>query len=184
MLADIGIGIFSAITASKFFQTKLNLFMVVVGITFALLPDLDFLVEWVKRKKMPGKFAHEHRNLFHLPLPYVFLVSLFLLWFDLIYLFLFVFNSLLHFLHDSIGIGWGIKWLYPVSKRNYKFFTGNNNKFSKNLIISWNEKKLQKAVEKYGDPNWIKNTYLKPTPISITETAIFLASLIVLFLEL
>ena len=117
MLADIGIGIFSAIIASKFFQVKITLLVVLIGIAFALLPDMDFLVEWIKRKKMPGKFSHEHRNLFHFPLLYV-PVGLFVtFWFGWIYLFLFVFNSLLHFLHDSFGIGWGIKWLYPFSEK-------------------------------------------------------------------
>jgi len=68
LLADIGIGIFSAIIASRLFQTKLTLFTVIIGIVFALLLDTDFLVEWIKRKRMPGKFSHEHRNLFHFPL--------------------------------------------------------------------------------------------------------------------
>ncbi|MFH2013659.1 MAG: hypothetical protein ABIJ17_01680, partial [Patescibacteria group bacterium] len=101
--ADIGIGIFSAIIASKLFQTKITLFTVIIGIVFALLPDMDFLIEWIKRKRMPGKFSHEHRNLFHLPFLYVPIGSFIVFWFGWIYLFLFVFNSLLHFLHDSFG---------------------------------------------------------------------------------
>jgi len=184
LLADIGIGIFSAIIASRLFQTKLTLFTVIIGIVFALLLDTDFLVEWIKRKRMPGKFSHEHRNLFHFPLFYIPIGSFVVFWFGWIYLFLFIFNSLLHFLHDSLGIGWGIKWAYPFSKRNYKFFTGDDNRFSKRFIISWNKEELQKTVEKYGDPNWIKNIYFRPTLISITEVAIFLISLVVLFLEL
>ncbi|MBU2564137.1 metal-dependent hydrolase [Patescibacteria group bacterium] len=184
MLADIGIGIFSAIIASKLFQTKITLFTVIIGIVFALLPDMDFLIEWIKRKRMPGKFSHEHRNLFHLPFLYVPIGSFVVFLFGWIYLFIFVFNSFLHFLHDSFGIGWGIKWIYPFSERNYKFFTGNNNRFSKRFIISWNKEELQKAVEKYGDPNWIKNTYFRPTLISITEAVVFLISIAVLFLGL
>lgn len=178
MLADIGIGIFSAILASRLFQTKLTLLTVLIGIVFALLPDMDFLVEWIKRKRMPGKFSHEHRNLFHLPLFYISIGSFIVFWFGWIYLFLFVFNSLLHFLHDSFGIGWGIKWTYPLSEKTHKFF------FLKKFINSWNEDELREIVEKYGDPNWIKNIYLRPTLISITELTVFLISLAVLFLEL
>lgn len=152
--------------------------MVLIGVIFALLPDMDFLIYWIKEKKTPGKFSHNHRDLFHLPLLYIPIGSFIVFWLGWIYLFLFVFNSLLHFLHDSFGIGWGIKWTYPLSKKTQKFF------FLKRFINSWDEDELQKIAEKYGDPNWIKNIYFRPTLISITEAAVFLISLIVIFLEL
>lgn len=184
LLADIGIGIFSVVIARKLFQIELTVFTVFIGIIFSLLPDTDFLIEWAKRKRMPSKFPHEHRNVSHFPLLYVPLGSFIIFWFGYIYLFLFVFNSLSHFLHDSFGVGWGIKWAYPFSKRSYKFFTGDNNRFSKRFIISWDEGELQKAIEEHGDPDWIKNIYLRPTLVSITEIMVFVVSLIVLLLEL
>lgn len=164
LLADIAVGIFSAILASHLFQVKLDLIMLLFGIIFAwLLPDLDFVVEWIRGRKPLGRFTRDHRNLFHLPIPYISVGSLIVIWFGWLWLFLIVVNSLWHFFHDSFGIGSGIKWLYPISKKKYK---------------------IGKSPKRPGKENWIKEIYFRLTWISISEPSMFLISLVVLFLYL
>lgn len=172
MLADLAIGIFSAILAGQFFQIKINLLTVLIGVIFALLPDSDSIISWIKKGRVGGKFDHHHRDLLHLPLPYIFIGSFLVFWFGPVWLFMFIFNSLMHFLHDSFGIGWGVKWIYPFSEKSYKLFS-----FRK-FIVSWTPEEREKIAEKYGDENWIRNIYLRPTVISISELLFFIASLI------
>lgn len=158
MLADIAIGIFSAFFTSYLFQVKPSFSLLLVGIFFALLPDIDFLIEWIRGRKPLGRFERDHRNLFHYPLFYILIGSIFVFWFSWAYLFLFVINSLWHFIHDSIWVGWGVKWLYPFSKKRYKF---------------------DKPLKRPGKENWIKEIYFRPTVVSITESLLFFSSLIV-----
>ena len=42
----------------------------------------------------------------------------------------------LHFVHDSVGIGWGIKWLWPFSRKAYKCFSEKDGAFSRRLLIA------------------------------------------------
>jgi len=88
----------------------------------------------------------------------------------------------LHFAHDSVGIGWGIQWLYPFSKKFYKFFSDETNELSTRFMISRTPEEQQIAVKKYGRDDWIKYYYFRPTPISVVEYSAFIISIIVLVL--
>jgi hypothetical protein len=75
---------------------------------------------------------------------------------------LFMVCSLWHFVHDTSWIGNGIAWFGPYSKKRYTYFP--------------QEHKVKK------DEHWIKAYYFHPTVVSVTETAIFIISLIILYL--
>jgi len=86
----------------------------------------------------------------------------------------------------SVFLGWGIKWLWPLRNRTYKFFVDPSTGWwsFKKFLHSWNDIELRKIAAIHGDPDWIKNFYLKPHPIAIIETGGFLFCLFILLLFL
>lgn len=184
MFLDIGIGILLSIWTSWFFHVDLIFILVLAGIIFALLPDIDFFIELIKHGSVGGKVIREHRELTHFPIIYIFVAILVYLIFGAMWTILFSLAILAHFLHDSVGIGWGIKWFWPVSKKAYKFFSEKDGKLSRRLVVSWSPEELTKVVASHGNSNWIRNIYLRPTPIAIIEFSFFISSLFVLYLYL
>src|SRR3989338_3986025 len=66
MFLDIGVGILSSIFISWFFNLPLTFLLIIGGIVFALLMDVDFLFYVFQ-----GKEVYRHRDLFHYPLIYL-----------------------------------------------------------------------------------------------------------------
>lgn len=169
-LLDISIGVFFSLAIARFVNHKVGIGEISFGVISALWLDLDSLSIL---KKGAGKWTHEHRDLLHLPLivlPVVFIVGYVLLGgYYAMVLFLATFS---HLIHDSSGIGWGIKWLYPFSFKNYKVF---GRKFGKlELIAQWTKEELKKDVGSNGDNDWLKNLYLSPSVILFVETGLSL----------
>ena len=71
MFLDIGIGILLSIWTSCFFHSDLTFTLVFAGIAFALLPDIDFFIEFFKHGSVGGKVIREHRELTHFPIIYI-----------------------------------------------------------------------------------------------------------------
>ncbi len=180
MLLDIGIGILSAIFIHHLFGVG-GPVLVGAGILFSLLPDIDFLFAVQKRYTA---LAHEHRLLLHYPIPYVLFGMTVISFFDLPYALLFGITTLLHFVHDSIGIGWGIQWLYPFSKNHYAFFyhyDTSRNGLPQKAVYSWSPEEVRSLSRQYGDKDWIRNIYLRCHPYAIVELLVFLAAVCALF---
>ena len=183
MFLDIGIGILITVFISATFQVKLTVLLIAVGILFALGPDLDFLFLYLR--KHDARDDYKHRDIIHFPLLYLPIgtILMFLL-FGKIWATLFFIASLSHFIHDSISIGWGIKWLFPFSRKNIAFFHLYSRKLKYGLIKPihiFNEKELSAIVAEHGDENWVENIYYKFHPIAIIEFLVFIISLIVLY---
>lgn len=181
MFLDIGIGIFLAVFLPKIFGLGLSYWLVFAGALFALAPDLDVFVELAKRGRIGGRVQGHHRELTHFPLTYFpFIFAVYYLG-GSFYAWLFGLAVLAHFLHDSVGMGWGIKWLWPFSQRSYKFFSEKDGRFSTNLIVSWRSDELNETIALYGDDHWFRNYYLKVHPIAVIEFTVFVLSLLVLY---
>lgn len=185
MFLDIGIGILSAIFVSSLFWFELTALFVFVSILLALLPDIDIVFYLVK--KGFKSLDHRHRNIFHYPIIH-FLIGIFItLFIDFKFSLLFLLNTFGHFLHDSVGIGWGVKWLWPFSRKLYKFSFANLHAGKKpkiRFLYEFSDEELDNVNFKYGDPDWIKNIYLRPSMISITEFIFFLISVFALYFYL
>ena len=178
MPLDIGVGIMLAMASARAFHVTLSWHVVIWGILFALLPDLDVIPEMiVRRGKLGGKEISWHRELLHFPLTYVIPATLVCVLAGPLYGFLFAAGVLAHLVHDSVGIGWGIKWAWPFNKNSYKFFSNRQNGMSWQLLTHWTPEELPAAVREYGDPDWIKHYYFEFHPIVITEIAIFILAL-------
>lgn len=184
MFLDIALGIFSVIFISWFFHINPDFWVFLFAIIFTLLPDADFLFFYPKRGDT--KEDYKHRDIIHYPLIYLPIgTSIIWLIFGKAWSLLFLVASFLHFVHDSIGIGWGIKWLYPFSRNNYAFFYLYSKKIKKGLrkfVFSFSEKELPNYVKEHGDADWVKNIYYKWHPIAVAEFLVFLMSIIILII--
>lgn len=184
MTLDIGIGIFAAIIVSKLFSLELTPLLVGAGIGFALLPDIDFIYSLVRNGHSNHRAVARHRDIIHYPLIYLPLGALFAMPFGFQWSFLFLLASLGHFLHDSIGIGWGIPWLWPFTQKNYSFFyrySPPGKKFPQRLIHRWERSELDRLIDEYGDPDWLRNIYFRLHPFFVVELLFFLIALIALW---
>ena len=181
MFLDLGLGILISILISKVMIIPLASKFIAAGALFSLMPDLDVFVELAKRGRVGGRVQGHHRELTHFPLTYlpVFILIYFL--FGKIWSLLFGLCVFLHFLHDSVGMGWGLKWWWPFSNRSYKFFSEKDGSFSSNIMVSWRPRELKETIAQYGDDHWFKNYYLKPHPIAIFEFSVFVFSVLVLY---
>jgi hypothetical protein len=183
MFLDIGLGILSAIFVSQSSGAPLTIWFIFAGILFALLPDIDFLIH-IFQKKSHRHNAYEHRSIVHLPLLYIPAGSL-LLWLLLgpAWAMLFAFASTLHFLHDSIGIGRGVQWLFPFSRSGYAFLYMHSRVVKRGLwqlVFIFNKKTTAQFDKDHGDDNWIKNIYLTYHPFALFEYIGFFLSIIIL----
>lgn len=184
MLADIGLGIFVALLATKVFGIDISTQLVGMSVLFALLPDADFIVHAIVHRKMGGKYAHTHRDLFHYPLLYLVVGGAISAFFGILWFTVFILASLAHFVHDSMGIGWGIKWSYPFSKRIYKLFSTKEGDLSMGASAIWDEAELEKVAEEKGNEHWIRDIYFRWHPIGVIENLLFLGSLIALWITI
>jgi len=173
-LLDISAGVFLSIVTAKFLGLKISLCAVSFGIISSLWLDLDALS---LLKKGAGKWTHEHRNLFHFPLvvlPVAFIACYVLS--NGYYATVVLLATFFHLVHDSIGIGWGVKWLYPFSHKNYKFF---GLKFKERRIVSsWTKEEQRRDATLNGDDNWLRNLYLRPSVVLFVEIGLSLFLLI------
>lgn len=183
MLLDVALGILGSIAFARLFETDLNTYLIFSSIGLALLPDLDFLIQWIRKSKL-GEVNYSHRELLHYPIFFVLAGFTISFLFDVRYGALFIALTLLHFLHDSIGIGWGVIWLYPFSQRSYKFFSEKNGRFSTNFLVSWTPEELQRVEAQHGDKDWLRNIYLRPHPIALVELLAFVIALGILVVVL
>ncbi len=195
MLLDIALGIFTALGLATATGVKASLLLVVIGVVFALLPDIDFILYCILHpKKAFSRSSHEHRNTLHYPLLYIPIGSI-VVWsiFELIghsglfMSILFMIASLLHFIHDSIGIGFGVLWLYPFSKTHYAFLyrcslkdTGENKNWK--WLYTWTFEEMKETSQQEENDHWFRDIYLSFHPYGMCELIVFLLSLVVLWL--
>ncbi|MBI2454367.1 MAG: metal-dependent hydrolase [Parcubacteria group bacterium] len=184
MFLDFGLGILSAVLFSRIFSWPLQADFVMAGVVFSVLMDLDFFIYVLKNGS--AHKIHRHRDIFHYPLIYIPLGTSFIWLYDFHWAILFATCSLWHFIHDSVGIGWGVRWLYPFGKDYYTFLyryqPPDRPSFPLKLFHKWKHNEIDELAEQYGDPNWFRNIYLKLHPYAVFEFLVFIAALIVLFL--
>ncbi len=179
MPLDIGVGLILGalfgVHTSLGYAPSLGL-----GIAATLLPDLDYIWAWLRKRRLPDS---SHRDLLHYPLLFTPAVGVLGLIFSPELGLLFALGALAHFLHDSVGIGFGLKWLYPFKKNSYLFLfqakTPNNKSMPKKRFYSWNDAERDKMIRKYRHPDWVRHIYLRPHPFGIFEYAVLLIGIVV-----
>lgn len=184
MPLDIGIGLIIGLLVNDFFDVNNYLAMAALGVILTLLPDLDFIV--MKFKPAKYRQMERHRELFHLPLLYLSIGTLIFSVFGLPFVSLFILASVVHFIHDSVGIGWGVMWLYPFRSDSYSFIyqidTWKHVDIGRKFVYIWPRRDITKLSERYGDKDWIRHTYGDFHPYAIIEFTVFFTGIIALLL--
>lgn len=178
MPLDVGVGIMGAMVLAKMNDWELTPALLGIAIFFALLPDLDALLHFLRKKKADA-MSHEHRELFHYPLLFIPLAAFLAFLWRPEFALLCAALVFLHFIHDSTGIGWGVKWFYPFSNKAYKFFSDGKAGWSLKTAV-FDPEEQRRVAESYGDPHWIRNIYFRPSPVAIVEVSVLILILILL----
>lgn len=182
MFLDIAFGIMASLGIGGFFFETVPYWYVILGVFFVLLPDVDGLV-WLFIPSVRKKWHEIHRTYTGYPLLYIPLgIIIFVLFGKAIGL-LFVFCIVFHHIHDTFFLGWGVMWLWPFSKRKWKFFPDRNGYITSTPIISWlpNEEEKIKQWSGGHDDGWIKKYYMRPNLIAYLEYGAFIASCVYLY---
>jgi hypothetical protein len=182
MFLDISVGILLSIGASQYFNIELTLTLVLISVLFALLPDIDFLWRFFRYRVI----SQSHREILHHPLIFFTAGAVVSFFLNKIIGVLFISATLWHFLNDTIFLGLGVQWFWPFSNKYFNLFgifgyqTPDKPKLPFKLFYIWAPGQIKEIEQKYGDPNWFRNIYLKPHLLAIIEYLIFIFSVILL----
>ncbi len=203
LLADIANGIFAVVLASFVTHTEVVWWYFLIGIPLAMFPDVDALPELFKRGKVSATedYANDHRDILHFPVLFLIVGVMLILQFGF-WGWVFLFATMLHFINDLYGTGWGIPLLWPFSKKRYKLLGRRANRLKSVLvedgdwqklssderrlrgIVSWSQEELQYYITRWGMDNWIERIYLKLNWISVIEYSLFIFSCVLVVLQL
>jgi len=159
MFLDIKLGLIWALLIGLFFEQVLTPAWILASVFFALLPDIDFWIEYAMRGTVGGKVMGAHRSLLHNPIPYLPIALFIGTYFGPAWMTLFTFGVFGHFAHDLSGIGLGIRLFWPFSDRWYKFFSSKDGEIHydrDHLYSSWSPGEMKELVESRGNDNWIR----------------------------
>lgn len=165
MLLDILLGLIAAHGVCAVFSVDPTAPYLLLGVVAALLPDVDFVWHWLRGREVAAHAGNpeDHRDVLHYPLVFVPAATAATnLAFGEVAGLIVGCALLLHFLHDSFGTGWGINWLWPLSKKSYKFFCEKDGTPSLRPVVSWSSHEKRHVMAQYGDPEWIQNLFLRP----------------------
>ncbi len=158
MLLDIKLGLAWAILVALVFEETITLGWLAAGIAFALLPDLDFWFEYLRRGTVGGKVIDLHRTLLHAPLTYIPVALGIGHLAGTAWMTLFVLGVLGHHIHDSMGMGYGVRWLWPFSTRWFKLFSAKDGELHydfDHLFVSWSDEEIRALVARRGNDTWL-----------------------------
>jgi hypothetical protein len=133
-LIDVIGGVLVAILVSFLFKLNFSAPFYLFGVCAALFPDIDFLIRFLVEGKVLDAGGVSHREYLHYPFWIIFIFGgFFYFYLGLEYCLLFVLGVLYHFIHDSIDNSYGVFWLWPFSKKCYKFYPPRS--YTKEQII-------------------------------------------------
>lgn len=159
MFLDIKLGILWAFLVAILFEKIITPEWIIAGVVFALLPDIDFWLEYLKRGTVGGKLIDLHRTLLHAPMTYIPIALFIGTLHGPAWMMLFSLGVFGHFLHDSAGMGYGIRWFWPFTTRWYKFFSGKDGEIHydfDHVLVSWSDEAMHELVARRGNDNWLK----------------------------
>ena len=166
MPLDIGVGILLSIVVANWYQVSLSPFFVLLGILAALAPDLDIVpLFW--------RTTYDHRSFPHYPIVQVVLTCMVYGLLGPMYATLYGLGVFIHLLHDSIGLGWGVMWFWPVSRRKFLFLPIARMK-TYGYFMTWMREEERQLGADYHDPHWIRHYYFSSHPIAFIEYGVLL----------
>lgn len=174
MPLDIGVGILLSLYTAHAFGLEPSAPLIFFGIAAALLPDIDAVTMlWGKWK---------HRQLTHYPLfwlPWAVAVYLLL---GPAYAFLFFTAVYAHLVHDTFGLGWGISWLWPLTKRRFLILPEQARRKHYGPFMTFMPEEIPTIREEPTKHGWIVQYYLRPSILGAIEYGVLLLGLVALLL--
>jgi len=173
LLADVGHGILAVLSVGLLLEVPLS-WHFFVGVLIALLPDVDAIPRLFRTGSvMPTtEDPLDHRDYLHFPVLFI-IFGIILCAGSLFWGLVFIVATVLHFLNDTWGTGDGIMWLWPLSRKKYKWSKIDTWKWDFYTNVAKNEK-----------DEWINASYLQITSISIIEYTTFIVAVLFLVLYL
>lgn len=181
MLLHISFGLITALFAHRWFGVEMSWWLCLIGIASALLPDIDALPELWKNGRVAAHSGnvHDHCNGLHYPTittPSVFAIVAVAIythtyiesgagnWSQVWFWASFIAgNVFIHFILDSFGPGWGVRWTFvphkPNTWSNYKFFCDRDNTPSWHFLTSWRHDEIKQVMSMHGDKDWLKKYF-------------------------
>jgi LexA-binding, inner membrane-associated putative hydrolase len=175
MPLDIGVGILIALFVGHAYSVPVDTFLIFFGILCSLLPDIDILTLLFLKK-------WHHRAHTHFPLLYIPISLLVFFFFGSLYGTIFTLGVYAHLIHDTFGIGWGIAWFWPFSKRKYLCFPEQRRRKIIGTFVSWlpeEETVLMKNTQ-VTNGNWVRDFYFRPNLLAYIEYGVFFISILAL----
>ncbi len=188
LLADFANGIFATLLAALITGEEVLWWYFLIGIPLAMLPDLDAIPELFAKGSIgaTSDHNHDHRELLHHPLLFFILGAVSGAMFGY-WGWVFLFATMLHFVNDLYGTGWGIALFWPFSKDRYKFFTDEDNEMSfgwADLLRRLPIQELPTRIESHGNENWLADSYYRVSTVATIEYSIFLLAVVLMALSL
>ena len=158
---DIGVGIFISLTVSRIFGVSLTPMLILICISAALLPDIDLVtVLW-------GRWRH--RELTHYPIVYGPLIFFIHVLAGPLYATIAFLGVFIHLIHDTVGIGWGVSWFWPLTNRRFLFFPEKGRRTRYGWFMTWLPENQYKIIEEPSSQHWIVRYYLRPNTLGAIE---------------
>lgn len=171
MFMDIGMGILIALGVASVFGVAPTPEVVIFGVLFALLPDIDFFLTRIAAIR---KVIGEHRSATHFPLVHLVVSMVMYIFFGKVFATLYFICTFYHLVHDTLFLGWGIKWLWPYSNKSLSIFHDKGGVITSEVLV-WGPEDDRRIRNEYASPNWVRDFYLRPGIIAFSEYGIFLA---------
>ncbi|MDB5189988.1 MAG: hypothetical protein JWN49_314 [Parcubacteria group bacterium] len=174
MPLDIGVGILLSLGVAELFHVPATIGFILLGIGCALLPDVDIIT------MLFGSW--KHRTHTHYPITYIPVSIIIFALFGPIYGLLFTLAVYAHLIHDTIGIGWGIAWLWPFSSRKFLFFPDDARRKTLGTFATWTPEEEPAIKAEGSNSNWVRDFYFRPNFLAYIEYGTLLIALAALFL--
>ena len=150
-------GLLATIVVCVVFGVKVEWQHAVLAVVLSNIVDFDAVWTYIRNDSIAAHAGNlaDHRDIAHYP---IIVVPCFILTasvFGFFWATVVAANLVTHFVIDSVGVGWGIKWLWPFSKKNYKFLCERDNRSSTRILVSWSPAELRYAIAHYGNIDWL-----------------------------
>jgi hypothetical protein len=189
VFADAGLGILAALFVCTLYGIEPSFGYILLGIIFAYAPDVDWVLDthfW--KTGTVAAYAgnpYDHREGLHKPILWALVLSGWGLFVSDPAPLIALIAVMSHFLHDSFGTGWGIPWLWPLTKRRFKLFATKQNEVSfTSPLMTWSHEELGQYITNYGRANWKEYYYGSWNAVSLSECVVACAGALALVLAL
>jgi hypothetical protein len=184
LLGDAGLALITLSLTSLFFDTPVTLALAIWVFFFSYAPDVDGLIHYATTGKLVADLENgrDHREGLHYPLLWLLVFAVVIYFFGLtIWTASALVATMMHFLHDTIGVGWGVKLFFPFDSGSYKLFSKkyiNADISLTPVIVRYSPEELEKTLKEIAVSVWIEPYFCHPTRVAVVDYSLFIIGII------